>query len=503
MIIQTSPTVIRLEGFSDDEIEKIRRTLTFRRNSAVYAYNRFRQNRYAARSMSREAYNERLEELRSQISTCILFEDEEGHWTYPGVADLIRERLKPRKVEFRSEVEYPPPRQLRWTGTPPYDLRDYQKEIVDALLEAKHAGINCATGLGKSLVIQYLIRELGHQAVVVAPSASIALQLYKDLASSFGERMVGMVGDGKRQFGKHITVAIAASLANLKEGTKQYDQIASAKILVFDESHLAPAETFEKVCHGVLSNAPYRFFVSGTQLRNDGADLLLKAITGPIVYHMSVEEGVDRGWLAKPEFRMVNVVINEEHTSKDALKKTRDHFLYNPTVNALAAQFANLSVEAGMQVVILIDEIEQFLHLYPLLRHDHRFAHGMAPSAAKDKLPPEYHVSKTQEFVDQFNEKKYPILVGTSCISTGTDIQTVDVIVSLKGGKSEIVFRQAVGRGTRKPPGKERFLYIDFDVRNKALPEKEDIVHRHARQRVEIYNDIYGPVQEVYAGGTR
>ena len=86
-----------------------------------------------------------------------------------------------------------------------------------------------------------------------------------------------------------------------------------------------------------------------------------------------------------------------------------------------------------------------------------------------------------------------PILIGTSCISTGTDIRSVKTMVYLKGGKSEIEVRQGVGRCTRleKSLAKTACTVVDFDVEN------IEILHRHALARRKIFDDIYGPVEVI------
>jgi superfamily II DNA or RNA helicase len=64
-------------------------------------------------------------------------------------------------------------------------------------------------------------------------------------------------------------------------------------------------------------------------------------------------------------------------------------------------------------------------------------------------------------------------------------------MIYLMGGKSEIQVKQAVGRCTRKVPGKDNCMVIDFDVVN------IESQHRHAQTRKLIYEDIYGPVAEI------
>lgn len=496
MLITETPTRLRLVGYEDrrDALEKL---LTFRRSSAVFAYEKFKKNKWAARTMQPEDYRARLEELKEAQQTCLLYEDEDGLWTFTGLKELIANRFMDR--ESKNLVTYPEPKIIAWDKVPEHTMRPYQREALDKLLEVKHGAVEMGTGVGKSFIILNGVKELALQTVVMAPSVSIASQLYEEFKEAFGKKHVGMVGDGKKDFKKRFVIGIAASLAKIEEGSEMWNHLAKADVFIADESHLTPAEQFEKVCNGLLKNAPYRWFFSGTQLRNDGADLLLKAITGPIVFTMTVREGVDQGYLAKPVFKMIRVTTTDRYISDDAQRMTRKHFLYNKKVNQIAAQMANMAVEyLGHQVVILVDEMEQLTHLLPYLNHEFRFAHGGVTKDNADKIPKEYHESDPKALVKQFNKGEFPILIGTSCINTGTDIQTVETIINLQGGKSPIKFAQSVGRGTRKTklkPSKTECFFIDFDVRNALIDDEyRDVVHRHAMERVAIYNSIYGPV---------
>jgi hypothetical protein len=184
-----------------------------------------------------------------------------------------------------------------------------------------------------------------------------------------------------------------------------------------------------------------------------------------------------------------------------------------------AAEVINHSVQTlGHQVLVLIDEVEQFSLLRPLINFETGFAHGpLTPTTYKtdaqgkpilgrdgypivkskgnmESVPEQYWDSKPNELVAAFNRGDFPVLIGTSCISTGTDIRTVKTMIYLKGGKSEIEVKQGVGRCTRRAPGKDSCSVIDFDISN--IP----ILSRHAGVRRRIYEDICGPVREIEWG---
>ena len=173
----------------------------------------------------------------------------------------------------------------------------------------------------------------------------------------------------------------------------------------------------------------------------------------------------------------------------------KNHFLRNQNINRLAASIANKAVSLlNHPVLILIDEIEQFKLLLPYLRVRPEFAHGPLTATNKQFVPPEYHASDTTDLVERFNSGDISLLIGTSCISIGTDIRVVQTLINLQGGKSEIQHTQSVGRGTRLVPGKTECHVWDFDVTN------IEVVHRHALARRDTYEAIYPGVQDVDFG---
>jgi superfamily II DNA or RNA helicase len=221
-------------------------------------------------------------------------------------------------------------------------------------------------------------------------------------------------------------------------------------------------------------------------MRNDGLDLVLDAITGPIVYTMNVKEGVDKGFLSQPKFRMFWTRSNVREESRDPNDLTRAHIYYNDELNRKIADLVNKAVSVmSRPTLILVEEIPQFQALLPYLRFEARFAHGGVTKDNKGSLPEQYHKSNPKELVAGFNSGEFPILVGTSCIATGTDIQATQAMFYLRGGKSETEVKQGVGRCTRLFAGKKDCMVFDFGIEN------VEVLRNHATARKEIYSDIY------------
>lgn len=463
-----------------------------------------------------EAKFEELSVKKAQLTAdrkkCLLFEDEAGLWTYSGLAH----RLASASHDV-VEIAYKAPSSssLAFSNPPKHKDRPYQEKALESLLEASDkgpCGVELSTGAGKSTVIRNVVKHFGLKSVIMAPSTSIARQLYDDLVYHFGAKRVGLYGDGKKEFDKLIVVGIDDSLTRVAEGTPAWEALSSAKVFVADESHLCPADTLAKVCLGLVKDAPYRFFFSATQLRADGLGLVLDAITGKIVMHKDLKELVDEGYLSRPIFKMVQVRTNSNYSSFDINQMTRKHLYYNRVVIETAADIANKFVSVMKRpVLILVEELEQFQKILPHLKHAVGFAHGPLTAATKSYVPEAHQKQKPKELVEAFNRGEFPILVGTSCISTGTDIQAACAVLYLQGGKSEIKVRQAIGRGTRGGTKgtlrnllsgdlKEDFILVDFDVVDPDMTDSDlarFAPHRHALERAKIYEEIYPHVENI------
>jgi superfamily II DNA or RNA helicase len=283
-----------------------------------------------------------------------------------------------------------------------------------------------------------LVKSLGLKTLVIAPTKSIAGQIVKELTEAFGKKYVGMIGNTKRVLTKKITVAIGASLVQL-EDPEEIKEIQRNQVLITDESHLFAADTLKKVAVELCGNIPYRFFVSATQMRGDGRDLLLESIIGEIVYSKTYRELVDEGFLADLDVNFILMKSRSDYHSQNSVRMSQRHYLYNKDVLAYAAQLINEVQAKGEPTMALCDEHEQLHMLSQQLKYTYEVA-----SADTD-------VSKV---VESFNNGSCKLLLGTSAIGMGSDTKPVKHLFVLQYGSSEVAFAQALGRATRLVPGK-------------------------------------------------
>jgi len=448
---------------------EVKRFLTFVDRSVNYQIYKIKNNfRWA--SGDPDGHTERLKQLKDQSVKTLIFKDNIGDYTYSGLIPELKQRFK---WELKNEIYYPEPQSIPWEKAPEFDLRPYQKEAIEALKAIKHGAVELPTGSGKSACITELIKNYGLKTLLMTPSRSITEQLYQDLCLRFGKKRVGKFSGTKKETKKLIVVATGQALTRISKESKEYEDLSQTNVFIADESHSVPAETFEAVCMGIAAKAPYRFFFSATQLRTDGSEMILKGITGPVVYKKTFKELVDEGYLAKPVFRIFRVDSNGNTNRQDVNQETRKQLFENPNVVKLAADIADKSVQiADRKTLIIIDELVQHELLSNYLKTKHEFICGATPQ------------SKRSEIIKDFNEGSLMLLIGTSAISTGVDLKPASSLIYLQGGMSEIQVKQAIGRGTRIFPGKTDLWVSDFMVLNSKHME------RHTKARMRIYGTL-------------
>jgi superfamily II DNA or RNA helicase len=482
MIVKTTPTKIILPEVSD----RVKSFLTIQDKGQLYLIHRAKQN-FRWKNSDPEKFEEHINKLKEGVYKCLFKQDKNDQfYTYSGLAQELQNYFK---WGYKDLIQYPESKIVPYDKVPP-TLRPYQREAVDALLAAKHGAISLPTGSGKSLVILTLAKELGLKTIIMTPSGAITEQLYQDFKKYFGQKYVCKYGDGSKKTDKTFVVATAQALTRIAPETKEWQNLHKADVFISDESHTVPASTFEQVCMGIAANAPYRFFVSATQIRSDGSELLLKGITGPIVYSKDFKDLVSEKYLAQPRFKIFRVPSNPlVPASSDPNTETRNQLYTNPNVNKLAAEICAKAVNLlNKQVVIMVDEFKQFLALKAFMTVPFDFVHGGVSKDAKDYVPAEYWDCDREKSIKDFNDGTIRVLIGTSAISTGVDLRPTGMIIMLTGGKSEVQVKQAIGRGTRLVEGKKDFWVIDFDVAGSPTMDR----HLKARQ---AYYEEFGQVE--------
>ena len=484
----TTPIKAYLTDYTDDELYSLRKELTYTNTAIQHLIKRHSDN-FRWKNQNIHSWEAHLEGLKKDLKKCLVFEDEEGLYIRPGSIP----HLSVFNLQIENRVKYPVPKKMAWKNPPKFILYPYQEDSWIKLLAEKHGNVSLCTGSGKTKTIVRLCRETGFNAAVIAPSKAIFYELIEEFEHYLGKSNVGTFGDSKKKIGKKITICIGDSLSNVKEGTVEWEFFSKIEAIYVDESHSWASESMEEVCHRILSNASYRWFFSGTQVRGDGSQVLLDSIIGKCVHELTTEQAVLGGYISPHKFNIVETESsNPNFQSKDALAMKREHVLRNKNICSFVAKLSNAVVESkGEQVLVLVEELQQISDLVKLLAVPYSVAHSETKPARLLELG--LNKVDVSESIELFNKGISKVLIGTSCIRTGCNIYPVNHCVNWIAGASEVATRQGcVGRSVRfarqnpwaKNCGPKPFATIwDFDIPNQY------VLRSHLQKRLSYYEE--------------
>ena len=483
-----NPSQAIIESISDEELTKLTKQLSYINTAVQNDIKRLYNNRWF-RSKNKEAWQAQIDELKKQVHQTLIFEENGESFIRSGSIPY----LKDIDIELKNEIVYPIPKKVPWNKPIPFTFHPYQENSWKNLITSIHGNIELCTGAGKTAIILKACRETGLRTAVIAPSKSIFLELLDKFEHHFGKALVGTFGDGKKKLGKLFTICISDSLANIKPGTDEWEFFSQLDMFCVDESHTWGADSLEDVCHGLLYRVPYRMFFSGTQTRGDGCERLLQSIIGKTVCKLTTQEAKEKGYISDHNYKIIEIESsNPNYQTQDVIDMKREHFLRNRNVAVFIAKLANAEATTyRRQTLVLVEELSQIAALLPLLRVPTTVAHS---EKGADRL--EYlgiPKCNPKESVENFNKGEAMVLIGTSCVSTGTNIYPVHNCVNWQGGQSEIKTKQgAIGRSVRlgsQNPHKDqctlktKATIWDFNIKGIFTME------RHLNSRIEYYKD--------------
>jgi len=455
---KVSPTKAYIVDYTEAEFADLEKHCKYTNSSVGFQLSKHMKNtRYrnwcAANNSSK--WEDTKNELIAKKDHSLLQRDKEGWHLYPGYLGYLPKKIK---VEVEDNSTYPEFKLLAWKHKFPHELYNCQQETIDLMLKNPHCHAELATGIGKTITIITLAQQTGN-TIIVTPSKDLFKDLVKKFTYYLGANNVGTYGDGKKKIGKPVTICIAKSLTMIKPNTLEWEFFSNASVVIGDECHTLAAATLEKTFHNVLSNVPYRWFLSGTAVRGDGTGKMLKSVIGPQVYSFNTKQGIEAGILCNLEFKIVKILTDKPgKTSKDPMVEKRNHLLRNTNASNFYSKMANLLYEKKNQkTLILVEEIEQICMLAKKLRVPFTYAHGNTVKKADlEKLNKKHGTNiesrtKNDERIDAFNKGEFGVFIGTSCVSTGTNFFANAHTMNWQGGGSETSTKQgSIGRSVRQ-----------------------------------------------------
>lgn len=407
-----------------------------------------------------------------------------------GLLGRVEKFLRFHDIPYKLEDKRPAP------GTVPLELsartpRPYQSEALQAALDAERGIIRIGTGGGKTFVAAMLAARYNLPTMIYVVGKDLLHQFHEEMALCFGEDQVGIIGDGlcsiskfnvcsvwtaAKAFGLKSKVSLddedwAPEVLSLDSARKQAIKgaIQSARLAIFDEAHFLACDTIQSIFKAGTS-CRYMFGLTGTDWRDDGADLLLESVCGGRIYNMPASRLIEDGYLVQPKIAMLEVPPDPEIPKKALWPEVYSRYITNSEVrNGMIVDSVRQLLKMGRKTLVLVRYLKHGRNLVDMLG-DERIYFVSGELDAEGRI----------EIKRRFEAGEIRAIVASSVFDIGVDIPSIDGLVLAGGGKSTVRALQRIGRAIRLCEGKEDALVVDF-IDNARYLDK------HSATRIAVY----------------
>ncbi len=357
---------------------------------------------------------------------------------------------------------------------PNLHLRPYQRAAVDAVLAARRDGLRrllvcLPTGAGKTVVFAELARLARRQVLVLAHREELLEQarskIEAALASTPGNAAVVAIERGAARAPADAKVVVCSLRSLHEERLARVMRQRDFGLIVYDECHHAPAEDNLRVLRQLgafdVGWTGTLLGFTATTARGDGKGL--DTVFERIVYARTLPEMIDGGYLAPLRGFRVSTAADLSGLSAAGLDFREDELALAVDIeerNALVARSIQELARDRRTIAfcVTVNHARSLARSLNALGVPTGIVHGALPGDARAAALADFRAGRTQ------------VLTNVAVLTEGFDDPGVSCIAMARPTRSEGLYAQCVGRGTRLFAGKKDCLILDFvDVSTLSL----------------------------------
>ncbi len=357
-------------------------------------------------------------------------------------------------------------------------LKPEQIRAQEKLLATNRAILEAKPGFGKTMLAIEVICARAQKTLVIVHTRALLDQWIKRISDycQINPEEIGIIGDGKWRIGERITIASYQTL--LSRGTKSIKN--EFGLVVVDECHHVPANTFSKVVRGFA--ARYCLGLTATPFRKDKLDRLMRFYIGPIVPTSSQTSDNDADLL--PANRVPTQLVWRT-TTLDIENAATKEFVEIGTI--LAADPTRLQqvtadvlhcVNEGKKIIVLSERVGHAEALEMMLKMN-------APQLSIALVTGQLKKEDREQILLQVKNNSYQVMVATGgVVGEGFDWPAADTLFLAFPFSWKGKLIQYVGRIQRVHPGKTQACVYDY------LDNNIEILRAMARKRARGYREL-------------
>ncbi|KAK8160263.1 P-loop containing nucleoside triphosphate hydrolase protein [Phyllosticta citribraziliensis] len=374
-----------------------------------------------------------------------------------------------RHPTLPQKTPIPPPPAPLATRTP-IQLRDYQEECIQSVLDYlnrghNRLGVSLATGSGKTVIFTQLIDRVpapddyATQTLILAHRRELVEQAARHCSNAYPSKTVDIeMGNIHASGAADITVASVQSIIS-GDRIEKFDP-RRFKLVLVDEAHHIVAETYLKALDwfGLKNNTnPQTALVgvSATLSRFDGRRL--GTVIDHVVYHKDYVEMIEDNWLSSVVFTTVSTKADLSQVklgaNGDFQTSSLSQAVNTDEINEITVRSWMVKAAKRNSTLVFCVDLEHLTGLTATFRRhgiDARYVTGDTPNKLRSQR------------VDAFRRNEYPVLLNCGVFTEGTDIPNIDCVLLARPTRSRSLLVQMIGRGMRLFPGKKDCHIIDM-----------------------------------------
>lgn len=331
-----------------------------------------------------------------------------------------------------------------------FDLRPYQTQSVINVENTLSGGnrsalVVLATGCGKTIVFSSLIENevnRGGRVLVLAHRNKLLEQAHDKLYASCG---INAHYDGKE--GGDDSVIISSVQAMSRDNRLSNYPDGYFSMIVVDEAHHIASPSYKKVVEHFESAKLVG--VTATPVRGDKLDV--GELFDEVCYEYGMLEAIQDGYLAPLHTKKckLNIDISNVHLQSGDFSAGELGEAIEPYLMKIADQ---IRIEAPNKKTIIFVPLVSTAQKLSNILNEKGFRAEYVSGERKE----------SDEILEQFEHGQYDIVVNSMLLTEGYDCPSIDCVINLRPTKSESLYTQIIGRGTRLHSGKDSCLVLDF-----------------------------------------
>lgn len=340
-------------------------------------------------------------------------------------------------------------------------LRPYQQEALDAIDAALSRGVRrqllaLPTGGGKTVVFSELVRRRSGRALILAHRDRLIQQAHDKLATVINPAQLGIVKADQNHFAAQTIVASVQTLAR----PRRRSILPPFDTIIIDEAHRSAARVYRDIIQDLAGPETLLLGVTATPERSDGVGL--DTVYDEIVYQVGILDLIRDGYLVPLRGRKVVIDADFSHVHTRRNSDGVNDYRMDEIEKLMDA--SNWCEKVGRGWLEQASD-RRTIAFVPRVRMAYQLAEWLAAEGvAAAALDGSTHISEQRRIVREFEAGRIQFIANCDLFVEGADIPSINCVVFARPTKSQIVYNQAVGRGTRLSPdtGKTDCLVLDM-----------------------------------------